>query len=202
MTTRRLSKTLKHEIRNNIEVFVRKKMDESIPGKELASMKKSILIFLKKEILKKFTEAEFIVLKKYGHISTVHPFRIIQDVKGHLREPWTYKGNPTSLTLEFTPTLETPKNLFFSTHYLIKILEFDEKMKALTVQAIKTFDHIECEIKETINAFMEVVDTYKTVNSMIKNYPDLEKFIPKEEKKPEHVVSKKAQAIIKNFKTA
>jgi len=203
MATRHLNKTLKQQIKNNIEAHVRKKMNESIPGKELASMKKSILDFLKKEVLKQFTKEELSILKKYGYTRTVYPFHIAQeDNNGRLGKPWIIQNGPAYLLLEFTPALETPGTSAFYNGRLIDMLEYNEKMKALTIQAIKTFNHIECEIKETVNAFMEIVDTFRTVNPLVKNHPDLGKFIPKPTEKTEHEVSKKAQAIIKNFNAA
>lgn len=75
-------------------------------------------------------------------------------------------------------------------------------MKELTIQGITHNNHIECEIQATTDAYMEIVETYRTVAKLEKDHPKLKKFIPEPEPVSKPAVSKKAESIVKNFEAA
>ncbi len=201
MATRYLNKTIKNEIENSIKYHVKSKMKKSIPGKELVALQKTLVDFLRKKITRQFTAEELVVLKKYNATRTENVIYVIEGKKGQLNCPWRH-GSIDYFDLRFTPPLETPSTSQFYDYRYRELLQADEKMLALTRHGIKTFNHIDCEIKATTAAYMEIVDTFRTVAKLVKEYPDLETFIPEPEATPTPIVTKKAASIIKNFEAA
>jgi len=195
MAYRRLNKSIRSEIRSSIELSVKAKMKESIPGIELNEAHRKITEFIVKELKKRFTEKEMVILRKYKHVKHLSEIKLAKS-KDKLTNPW---NTGTYFTLKFDE-VEVPNTGDFSKSSIIEILQNDDRMRELAFQALKIFEHIKCEVLATTNAYMEIVETYRTEKALIEDYPDIEKHIPKAEDMDSPSISKEAKSIVKNFK--
>lgn len=128
MATRCLNKTVKKEIRDSIEHHVRKKMEESIPGKELEQIKAELVAFLVHNRSALFTKTELKTLKKFGAVDTMQYIRIgVNKNKGTLERPWNYGTKGKNFTLTFDPVFQTPRTSDFWSDGFIDALEKDER---------------------------------------------------------------------------
>lgn len=197
MASQRLTKTLKESIKSNIKAQVVKTMNESIPGMELQELKDTLVTFIRKTIGKLFTTEELVVLKKYNK---THKIR-------HLNIVWRFEAigttwNDIGVRLNFNPVMELPGTYDFNDDGCIKLVQKDPAMVKVALEAIKIHEHVDCEIKTTVDSFMEVVNCYTTTAKLLAENPTMEKYIPETDSPEKHIVSDKAKSIIKNFQVA
>ena len=177
MKTRYLNAGLKDKIKENIEDYVRDKMDKSIPGKELKALTRQIVERLRLRVSKRCPDSDLQVLKKYELTSDHSVVSITLSDKDEILRPW--QSSNFCYKIKIDPVIETHK-LSQKNRFLIDVIRADEKLSSLCISTYKIKDHIKCEINETVRAYMSRIAKFRTVDPLLKAYPNLKKFIPKQ----------------------
>jgi hypothetical protein len=203
MASRRITKKLKAEIQATIEAHVKGKMNVSLPGKELAEATRNVEKGLRAACVVWYPEEDMKVLKKYKEICHFDSLQFSVDKDKRLYTPWRgIKRN--TWKIEFTPPLVVPFRV--NAHEITKHLNTKEPgmpaLKAQILFAMRTYYHVECEIQETVKAYMERISLFTTTAKLLAKHPEYEKFIPEEGPTPAQREAGRTRSIIESFEAA
>ncbi len=200
MKTRYLNNELKKEIRGKIESSVTAKMEKSIPGKEFKSTIKQIIKRLRALALDACPEKDMEVLKKYSLTYSHSSFSITVSEKGEVHKTW-YSDRRNGLVIDPDPAIET-QNRGPNDSYLVDLIKSDQATIDLCVLAYRSHNHIQCEINETVEAYMVRVDKFRTIKTLLVSHPSMKKFIPKEAAPMAPPEPSRADKLIDQFEAA
>ncbi|MCG8531795.1 MAG: hypothetical protein MI749_14180 [Desulfovibrionales bacterium] len=196
MATRYLNVDLKDAIQSKINKEVTQSMDASTPGKELASIKSQIIKRLTQLVLKDCPAKDLAILEKYELVTTHDQVSMMVTEEGDILEPW-YHERAKALVVGL-PSI-TSRKIGNENLFLVELIAADEKLTALCATAAKIHHLIQCELKETVDAYMTRVDQFRTVKKLLENYPTMRKFIPKKEAPKQPVEPSRADKLIAQF---
>ena len=175
--TQYLNQKVKKEIREAIKIGVEKKIQKSSAHKELQSLTKQLIKGIRTAAKQRCPDTDIKVLGKYGLTVNHTELKVIMDSNHKLMVPiWHQKVGAYTLILDPPIITEYNNN---NTHHLFKLIEADEELEELCKTAYKIHDHLECETNETVAAYMNRVDSFKTVKTLLNSHPSMQKFIPK-----------------------
>jgi hypothetical protein len=200
MTSRRLTKALKTEIQDKIETYVTKKITDSIPGKELATITKQLEEDIRALCLKLYPIKVMQLLKKYKSIAFLPDIRVFVEGTNKLSAHTFYLRSQTYYTVTFTPPIMVPYHM--NNWYMISEINREPYLRDQLVFAAKTNEHLQCEIKETVAAYMERISQFTTEAKLLEAYPEYDKFLPTAPVKSTPRETKKARTILKEFEAA
>ena len=202
MKTRYLNNELKDQIKHKIDAAVLTKTTNSIPGKELKSIEKQIVNKLRKLNSKRCSHDDLAVLEKFTLVREHDEVRfLISAKKEGILHPF-YGQRYLEYTILIDPVIKAP---FSGTNqdnqYLISLINEDPQTIDLCTSAFKINDHLKCETKETVNAYMTRVNKFRTVKTLLDAHPDMKKFIPKEADPEAQPEPTRAEKLIDQFES-
>lgn len=178
MKARYINVALKDEIKSEIATHVRSKMEKSIPGKELKSLCKKLIARIRTIVKNQCPSSDIEVLKKYKLTTSHTSLYIGLSNDDKVYAPW-YSNKKSSFKIEIDKKIETQLTNNGNNH-LINLIKEDAKATELAISAYKINDHVSCEIKETVGAYMSRVNKFRTIKTLLNAYPKMKGFIPKE----------------------
>lgn len=179
MEKRFLNRDLKRKIKRNIEEDVAKTIKKSGAGKELEQHKRTIESSLRRLVKKQCPDKDLNILRQYSLTEDYVKFNFIIDDGGNLLKPW-YRSYGI-FSFEFKKPITSQKN--DKSSFLVNIADSDEELKELCLVSYKINDSLTCEIKKVTDAYADRMERFRTVKTLLAEYPKMKKYIPKIEKK-------------------
>lgn len=211
METIYLSKKKKEIINSNIKLNVEKRILSSELGKELDDLLKEVKQKLY-EVSKSYfpTPNHYNVLSYYGLLTNIPSIHYSIHKNKIIERTWSNKSDKSILKINFkkdqfeivVPTTRSTNE----TYLFFKKVKENEELSNSMIYLYTLWDKLHCEIIEVTKAYMNTkINPYRTLNSLLKNHPDMKKYTKdlfQQSIKEENKTKEDFQKIIKSFENS
>ena len=171
-----INQTFRQKMIRIVREHVEKKYDQSPFGQEFRQLEKTAAKELRKLIVRLYPKEDMDVLKKYNNGKKLGSINVIVDTSGRILYP--YSGSSGN-AITFNTPVDIPINA--DRQSIISNVKDEQQLKDILVEFIRVSEVRKCEIRKIVDAYMARTCDFRTVETMLKAFPDMECMVPKVE---------------------